>query len=421
MNLIILFLMFFTQNQQDTLSLNECYNRVYEKYPNAYQKTLYESTSSLKLNNLDVNYLPQISFKGQATYQSDVPGITLPIPTIKIPQTSKDRYQVLLDVKQMIYDGGTTSAQKDVEASQLYSDKQKVEVELYGLRQRVNDLYFSVLLLQERKNINQVYYNDIQSKIKEMSSRVENGAIPKSNIYILQAQLMQIEEDLESIEADRISSLKMLSDLMEKDIAKDVVLKLPQPAENNYQLTPGDRPEYRLFQYQSNQFDALKNSVKTRDLPKLNIFGQAGYGRPGLNILDNSFQSFYTVGLNVTWNPINWNSNKNEMQIYDVNKNMIAKQKETFDKNLIVSLEKYKTDIQKYESLLKKDEELLAIRDKIVESTASQLTNGTITSTVYITELNNKNQVLLTYKTHLIQLSQAKINFLTTKGSKIYE
>jgi outer membrane protein TolC len=420
MNLIILFFMLFTQ-RQDTLKLNECYDRVYEKYPNAYQKTLYENTSGLKLKNLDVNYLPQISFKGQATYQSDVPGISLPIPTIKIPETSKDRYQLLLDVKQLIYDGGTTSALKDVEESQLYSDRQKVDVELYGLRQRVNDLYFSILLLQEKKNINLVYFKDVQSKIKELTSKVENGVTPKSNLYILQAQLMQIEQDLESIETDKIASVKMLSELMEKDFDRDIVLKLPDPRISNYEITPGDRPEYKLFEYQRNQFDAMKNSVNTRVLPKLNIFGQAGYGRPGLNILDNTFQPFYTVGLNVSWNPINWNSNSNEIQIYESNKKMIETQKETFDKNLKVSLEKYKADIQKFESLIKKDEELMELRDKIVESTASQLSNGTITSTVYLTELNNKNQALLTYKTHLVQLVQAKINFLTTKGSKIYE
>ncbi|MFA5403516.1 MAG: TolC family protein [Ignavibacteria bacterium] len=420
MNLIILFLMLFSQ-KQDTLTLNECYDRVYEKYPNAYQKTLYESSSGLKLKNLDVNYLPQISFKGQATYQSDVPEISIPIPTIKMPEQSKDRYQLLLDVKQLIYDGGTTSSLKTVEEKQLITDKQKIEVELYSLRQKVNDIYFTVLLLQERKNINQVYYNDIQSRIKELTSKVENGVIPKSNLYILQAQLLQIEQELENIDTDKNASLKMLGELMEKDIGKDAVLNLPNPRFDNFEIAPGDRPEYRLFEYQKTQFDALKSSVNARIMPKLNVFGQAGYGRPGLNILDNSFQPFYTVGVNVSWNPINWNSNSNEKQIYDANKKIIDKQKETFDKNLKVSLEKYKSDIYKYESLLKKDEELISLREKIVESTASQLSNGTITSTVYLTELNNKNQVLLTYKTHLVQLIQSKINFLTTKGNKIYE
>ncbi len=420
MKLIILFLTLFT-HKQDTITLSECYDRVYEKYPNAYQKTLYESSSSLKLKNLDVNYLPQISFKGQATYQSDVPQINIPISTIKMPEQSKDRYQVLIDVKQLLYDGGATSSLKNVEEKQLIADKQKVEVELYSLRQKINDLYFSVLLLQEKKNINQIYYNDVQSRIKEITSKVENGVIPKNNLYILQAQLLQIEQEIENIETDKIASLKMLSELIEKDINRNVTLILPNPRIDNFEITPGDRPEYKLFEYQKIQFDALKSSVNARIMPKLNIFGQAGYGRPGLNILDNSFQTFYTVGLNVSWNPVNWNSNNNEIQIYETNKKLIDKQKETFDKNLKVSLEKYKSDILKYESLLKKDEELISIREKIVESTASQLSNGTITSTVYITELNNKNQVLLTYKTHQIQLIQSKINFLTTKGSKIYE
>ena len=165
----------------------------------------------------------------------------------------------------------------------------------------------------------------------------------------------------------------------------------------------------------------MKSNVSSRSIPKLSAFGQAGYGRPGLNILDNTFQPYYMVGLNLTWNPINWNSNNNEIQIYDVNKKIIDKQKETFDKNLHVSLEKYKSDILKFESLLSKDEEIISLREKIVSSTASQLQNGSITSTTYLTELNNKSQALLTQRTHNIQLIQSKINFLTTKGIKINE
>lgn len=420
MKLIILFLMLFNQ-KQDTLKLNDCYERVYEKYPNAFQKVIYENSSGLKLKNLDVNYLPQISFKGQATYQSEVTKLTLPIPNVKSPDMSKDRYQLTLDVKQLLWDGGTTSSLKNAEEKQLSSDKQKIEVELYGLRQKVNDLYFSVLLLQEKRNINMIYYEDVKSKINEINSRVENGVLPKNNLYILQAQLLQIEQELESIDADRTASLKMLSEMMEKDIDKNTALRLPEPKENNFEITPGERPEYRMFELQKIQFSAMQSTVNSRIMPKLSAFGQAGYGRPGLNMLDNTFQPFYTVGLSIAWNPVNWNSNNNEIQIYEANKKLIDRQKETFDKNLRVSLEKYKADINKYESLLKKDLELMNIRQKIVDIASSQLANGTITSTTYLTELANKNQVELSYKTHLVQLIQAKINFLTTKGSKFYE
>jgi outer membrane protein TolC len=416
MNLIILFLMFFNQNQ-DTLRLNNCYERAYESYPNSYAKNYYQSSTNLKLKNLDVNYLPQISFKGQASYQSDVPKLNLSIPNFQFPATNKDQYKIFLDLKQTLYDGGSTGSLKDVEEKQLSTDNQKLEVELYSLKQRVNDLYFSVLLVQEKKNVYELLYNDINSRIKEMESRVENGTVPKSNLYILQAQLLQTAEDIENSETDRIAALNMLGQLIGTDVNKDTYIVLPEPIITNLDITTGNRPEYKLFDYQKTQLDAYKNTVTTQSIPKINLFGQAGYGRPGLNFLDNTFQPYYTVGINFQWNPINWNSNNNQIQIYDINKKIIDKQKETFDKNLFVSLEKYKSDILKYDKLLKQDEEIITLREKIVASTHSQLLNGTITSTVYLTELNNQNQVILTYNSHKIQLVQAKINFLTTKGN----
>jgi outer membrane protein TolC len=156
--------------------------------------------------------------------------------------------------------------------------------------------------------------------------------------------------------------------------------------------------------------------VNSRILPKVSAFGQGGYGRPGLNMLDNSFKPYYMVGLNFTWNPVNWNSDNNEKQIYQINRKIVDSQKETFDKNVKVSLEKYKSDIEKYEDLIKKDEQLISLRENIVAITYSQLQNGTITSTVYLTELNNKTQSQLMLETHKVQLLQAKINYLTTKG-----
>jgi outer membrane protein TolC len=416
MNLIILFLMLISNNR-DTLNLSQCYQKAYDSYPNAYAKDYYQSSANLKLKNLDVNFLPQVSFKGQATYQSDVTAININIPQFKAPELNKDHYQIFLDLKQLIYDGGSTSYLKDIEEKQLSTDNQKLEVELYALKQRVNDLFFSVLLIQEKKNITLILNDNIKARITEMESRIENGTISKNNLYILQAQLLQTSQDLENIEADRIATLNMLGQLIGSDLSGDTYLVMPNPSVNNLDISAGNRPEYKLFEVQKNQLEAYKNTVSVQSIPKVNLFGQAGYGRPGLNMLDNTFQPYYTVGINFQWNPINWNSNNNQIQIYEINKKIIDKQKETFDKNLFVTLERYKADILKNEKLLKQDEEIISLREKIVNSSQSQLQNGTITATDYLTELNNKNQAMLLYKTHQIQLSQAKINFLTTKGN----
>ena len=404
-------------NSADSLTLKACYGIAYTNYPTTKQRGYNKTVNDLKLKNLNVNYYPQILLKGQTSYQSDVPRMIFSYPQIQPEIPAKDRYQITLDLKQNIWDGGTTSSQKIAEQQQLDIDNKKIEVELYSLRPKINDLYFSVLLLQEKKSVNEVTYKDIQQRIKELESRVKNEVITPSNLYILQAQLLQIEQEIRSIDADRTASLKMLSELIGVQLSENITLAVPSPDLNNLDLVPGDRPEHRLYSVQQSQFDSYKDVVSTKSIPKFSFIGQAGFGRPGLNFLDNSFEPFYTVGLSVSWNPINWNQNNNEIQIYDINKKIISTQQETFDKNLRVSLEKYKSDILKFQDLLSKDEEIISLREKIVSSTYSQLQNGTITSTVYLTELNNKYQSQLLLETHRLQLIQAKVNFLTTKGS----
>jgi outer membrane protein TolC len=371
----------------------------------------------LKIDNIGISIYPQISLKGQATYQSDVTKFGLNIPMFQPNVLSKDQYKLSLDVHQLIYDGGNTASLKTTEAKQLFVDEQKVEVDLFSLKQKINDLYFSILLLQEKKKVNELLISDLKSRIAETESRIKNETVTINNLYILQAQMLQTEQEIQNIDNDKSGSVKMLSELIGTNISETSTLAKPDMPAILYDNDFSARPEYKLFNFQKEQINSYNELVNNRILPKLSAFGQAGYGRPGLNMLDNSFQPYYMVGLSLTWNPINWNSDNNEKQIYQINQKIIDSQKETFDKNLIVALERFKSDALKYEELIKKDEELISLRDKIAATTYSQLQNGTITSTVYLTELNNKTQSQLMLETHKVQLLQAKINYLTMKGT----
>jgi outer membrane protein TolC len=402
--------------QNNSISLKECYNLAYKNYPEAKQTGLYSSSNELKIKNLNVNYLPQITFKGQASYQSDVTKMVINTPLFKPAEPPKDRYGVTVDVMQMIYDGGNTSSVKDVETAQMFIDQQKVEVNLYSLRTRINDLYFSAVLLQEKQKVLETLRDDIKSKIKEVESKVKNEVLTPSNLYTLQAQLLQTQQDIASVIFDKSSSVKMLAELIGTDISPETNFSLPESDKIIFNDNYENRPEYKLFELQKNQLNAFDDVTTSRIIPKFSAFGQAGYGKPGLNMLNDSYQTFYMVGLNISWNPINWNTNANDKQINNIRRNIIETQKETFDKNLKVSLEKYRNDILKYEALLINDSELLSLREKIISTVYSQLINGTVTSTVYITELNNKTQTELQMQTHKIQMIQSKINYLTAKG-----
>ena len=238
MKLLLMFLILFS-NESDTLKLDYCYEQVYEKYPLAGQKVLYESSAKLKLKNLDKNYLPQISISGQSSYQSEVPEIDIGSPLFTPPKINKDQYKIYLDVNQVIYDGGTTSSLKEIERRQLLASNQKIEVELYELRERINSLYFSVLLFQEKKEIINLKYKKVGEQLAEIESQIRNGVLPVSSRYTLEAELLKTEQELYEIESNRMASLSMLGELIERKLDENTILKLPSPVLPNLVTAPG--------------------------------------------------------------------------------------------------------------------------------------------------------------------------------------
>lgn len=416
MNILLLATLIFTGGIGDTLDLNSCYEIANVNYPLKKQSVYYSGIAERKIDNIGINYLPKITLKGWATYQSDVTKLNISNPMFVAPEIGNDMYKLSVDVNQLIYDGGSTSALKDVEKSQLLVEKQKVEVELYTLKQRINDLYFSILILQERIKSNLLLQEDIKNKMKEIGSKIRNGLIPAGNIYILEAQLLQVEQELISIETDKQGAVSMLSELLGEKISGSDYFRIPDAQITGTEFSDINRPEYKLFDLQRNHFKNYSTLADIKNMPRINIFGQGGYGKPGLNMLEDEFRLFGLIGLSIQWSPFDWNSSNLDKQIYEINQNIIETQKETFDKNLKVSLEKYYSDIKKYEDILIKDDEIISKRKDIVTLTSAQLDNGTITATTYLTELTNLNQSELMKHTHQLQLLQSKINLITAKG-----
>ena len=173
----------------------------------------------------------------------------------------------------------------------------------------------------------------------------------------------------------------------------------------------------KVFDLQILKLKKSESLLGVKTMPKLAAFGQLGYGKPGLNMLSNEFDSFYMFGAKLNWNFWNWNQNKREKQILELQSDVLNTQKELFNRNLKILMEKNINDMNKYDELILQDQQIIALREKIVQTASSQLENGTITATEYLTELNAKVQAELNLKTHTLQQLKAKVDYLTTKGS----
>lgn len=401
----------FVIAQESTITLKSCQETAISNYPASKDKELLKQVSLLKIRNLETNYLPQVTLNGQATYQSDA--IQLNTPIMKINQP-KDQYKGSVDINQLIFDGGTNRYMKELESTSSEADLQQVEVDLFKVREQVNNVFFLLISLQENEKLLKANLSIISEREKVVVSSVKQGVLTSSDLDVLQAEKLNTEQQLSDISINRKSSLTILTILTNKIVTDSSFFELPK-----IELNVSDaniRPEYKLFDLQAKRFDDNRSLTGSMLMPKIYAFGEGGYGRPGLNMLSDKFSSFYIIGATLKWNLFDWNKNHRDKEVLDFQKQMVGTRRETFDKNLNVDLQNKMSSIQKLQEAIKRDVEILVLRHRITQTSSSRLDNGVITSTDYLTDFNAETVAKINAQTHIIQLEQAKTAYLLAKG-----
>jgi len=398
-------------NAQQSFTLEDCYALANKNYPIAKQKDLLQQKSDYEVNALQTGKLPKIDLVAQSTYQNQVTSV--PLQTIE--PVNKDQYRANLDVNQLLYNGGLIDANTKLKEAQTKTQQQQVEVTLYQLKTRINQLYFSVLLLQERKAILISKQEQLVSKIKEVQTGIKFGAILPASEKVLEAENLKIKQQLSEIQFDKKRLFENLSSLTHTTIPETATLQ--RTSVISIATTENIRPELKYFDLYNQQIEASKAVITKNNLPKINAFGIAGYGNPGLNMIDNSFQPIFMVGLRANWNVFDWNKSKAEKEALTVAANIVNTEKETFLLNNSLQLQEMNNDIKKSEEIIKTDEEIIGLREYVEKSASSQLKNGVITSSEYLVEFTNLYEAKTNQKIHEIQLDLAKANYQVSKGN----
>ena len=413
---LFVFLVRVTYGQEKNYTLEQCYRLALQNHPLSSQNALFEKSSQLQDKIYDENNLPQFNLNGQATYQSAVTELPIKVPGITVPEIPKDQYKVTLDASQVIYGGGTVESQKLLEKSSLEISKKGTEAELYRLRERISQVYFSVLLANYTLEVLKINKEELESRLLKVESGVRNGTLMPYNASVLQAEVLKVQQKLIESNSQKASFIKVLAVLTGNDIPADATFAEPAFTLDQAQYS-NMRPEYSLFSLQQQKVAALKNLQATRMNPRVLAFADAGYGRPGLNMFKTTADLFYIVGAKVSWNFWNWHQTSQEMQLLDISSQVIENQKKTFDLNTRASIQQYITDISKTEALLKTDEQIINLQVEITAATSSQLDNGTITATDYLTQYNAEIQSRLLKNLHQVQWLQAKAGYLAATGN----
>ncbi len=337
--IIPIIIMFFGLNVAigQTITLKECFDNAEKNYPLLIQQDLWQQSFAQTNAILNKNWLPQVDLNAQATYQSEVTQVSLPIPNFSIPALDKDQYKATLDIKQLIWDGGTIGKEKSVKRIENSIEQQKVTIDLFKLKERISQIYFKILLTDESIGLTKLAIDDMSTRLKTVESGIKNGVVLQSSADRLKVEILRQRQRITELQTDRNTNITALNTLLGTSYTSEVAFILPQivASPNSLQL----RPEMQLFDLQQQQFSSKMKSVTTKNMPRLSAFAQGGYGRPGLNMFDPDFQFFYIAGLRLNWSLWNWNNSGNEKKMYSIGGQIVDKQKEIFSRNANVQLQ----------------------------------------------------------------------------------
>ncbi len=404
----------FYAQQAPVLNIDSCYLSARQQYPMIRQRDLINKSRDYTLANASKGYLPQLNISGQATYQSAVTEINIKLPGFSFPEFSKDQYKVYAELDQTIYDGGAIRYQKESAEANADILQKNLEVDLYALRDRVNQVFFGILLLDEQLKQNDLLQKDIQSSIDKMRPSYLNGTATIGNLDELLAELLVQQQNRIQLTASRKTFLSMMSQFINKPLPENTVLQMPGTKAVSEIIK---RPELSVYDSHKKNYDVQDKILNAANRPRLSFFVQGGYGRPALNLFDNNFDTYYIGGLRFSWSLGTLYTLKDQRQILVVNRQTEDIQKETFLFNTHLNLTQQEQDMQKLKEMIAKDQEIIAKRMSVTSGDKARMENGSITISEFIIQLDKEDQARQSLLLHQVQMLLAQYNYQTISGN----
>lgn len=399
---------------QAQLTVEECYELAWRNYPQVNQYGLINRSEEYNLSNASKGYLPQFSLSAQATYQTDVTSIGSIIPEsllsslgdgVTLPNIPKDQYQILGEVSQVIWDGGTIRAAQDGIMAQGDVDRAQFEVNMYGLRDRINSLFFGILLIDEQLRLNDIYMNDLQANYDRVKSYEDNGVASASDLDAVRVEQVTARQNEIQLKATRSAYINMLSAFIGEPLDTETELVRPVFERQDF-ARPILRPELDLYDAMARQANARRSSIKAGNMPRLGLFVQGGYGNPGLNMFKDKFTAYAIGGVRLTWNFGNMYTRKNDLLTVDNTLRNIGVQRETFLFNTDLQQKQFEAEYDKYLGMIAEDADIIRMRENIRRASEAKLEYGTISVPDLIRDLNAERNARVNMAVHEVEMLQ---------------
>ncbi|WP_417014838.1 TolC family protein [Alistipes sp.] len=408
--LLILWVLLAGLPLQAQPTLDECRELARRHYPAIRQYDLIRRTEAYNLSNAARNRLPQLSFSAQATWQTDVPTLPdaltemLDRQNVSMPGLHKDQYKVMLEVNQVIWDGGRIAAGRGLSEAESAADQRAADVDLYALEARIDDLYFGILLFDERIARMQLTIDLLQSNLDKLRAYVRNGVAMASDADAVEAELLAAGQQLGEYEARRDSYRRMLALFVGRDLEARPLVRpavadaFSDVAERSTAAWTDDvagRPEMAWFDARTDLVAARERQLKVATRPRFGLFAQGYYGYPGLDYFRSMISPDWSwnalVGVRMSWSFGGYYTRKNSLGKLHVERDRIEMQRDLFRFNTRLQAVEENGEVVRLRRALADDDRIVALRRSVREAAESKLRNGVIDTDELLRRITEEN------------------------------
>lgn len=393
------------------VTLEQCHKLARENYPLIKQYALIEQSSEYTFSNLTHSWFPQVNLSAQATYQNETPSFPDKMKTmlstsgLEMKGLARDQYRVQLDVSQKIFDGGKASSQRALTQAQDLEQKAQTDVDLYALNKRVNDLYFGILLMDDRIKQTGMTLEMLGGNLDKLQSHVRNGVATSADESQLRAEIMAVEQNKTTMQWTRKSYQHMLEILINKSLEGETLVK---PHDIEPATLTSNRPELRLIDAKISTIEAREKEIKASVLPVISAFGQAFYGYPGYNTFENMLNHKWSlnamVGVRATWSLSSLYDRKNNLNKLTTQRQQAELQRDVFLLNNSLESSRENDEISRLREIIKSDATIVDLRRDVRRAEESKLRNGVIDIHRLVERITDENTAAQSQIIHNIEL-----------------
>ena len=402
-------------------TLEECQQAAEKNYPIIKQYGLIAQTTELTVKNIQKGWLPQITASAQATYQSDVVSWSENIQRmyqhmgLNMKGLSKDQYKIGVDLQQVIYDGGAIGSQRTIARQEGKVQEAQTEANLYQVRKRVNEMYFSLLLLDEQIRLNDDVKALLLSSEKKLAAMVKGGTAATSDFDNVKAERLSVAQQNESLKSQRQMLQRMLSVFCGIEVSNP-----EKPAAVETSASASNRPEIRLFDNQLKLTEVQEKALDTKLRPTLGLYAQGYYGYPGLNMFEDMISRKWSlngiVGIKLSWNVGALYTHKNDKAKLKAQRELIENAREVFLFNNNMEQIQQTENVSRYRTMMQGDDEIIALRTNVRKAAESKLAHGIIDVNSLLREINNENAAKTQQAIHEIDMLKEMYNLKYTNN-----